>query len=128
LNAAFFALTTATLVSLSPSPTDNDFGPIALAIFYLVLGFVLWFPVSLAQGFMVLAILRLVRSASLILALVFLVTLGTSAGVLVFGLMELGFRVSTAFLWSATFAPLTAISWTFIVHSYVKTRSRPFVG
>jgi hypothetical protein len=118
-----FALTIATLVSLWPSPTDNDFGPIAFAIFYLVLGFVLWLPVSLVQGVMVLAILRLVRSSSLILGLVFLMTLGTSASALVFGLVASGSPASTAFLWSLTFAPLTAVSWTFILHKYEKARS-----
>lgn len=61
LSSAIFAAVTATLLSLSPSATSNNFGPIALAIFYLALGFVLWLPVALTQGALVLAIMHVAQ-------------------------------------------------------------------
>ncbi|MBM7781827.1 putative membrane protein [Arthrobacter tumbae] len=92
----------------------------ALAIFYFVLAFVTWLPISLVQGALALVVLRLVRVSTLRLVLVFVITLGISSLVLLIGLSELGLKPSMVLSWAAVVAPLNAVSWTYAAGKYLK--------
>lgn len=120
LSSGAFGLSAAILIGLAPSPTSDDFGPIGLAIFYFVLGFVVWLPISLLQGATTFLVLRLIREDPLRLVLVFIVTSGISSLILLIGLRELGLGPAWVLSWAAVVALSNAVSWAYIADRYLK--------